>query len=126
MAYAPAYMLPDFAQSPDTARPLTLLTEDTRKAPLLEYRYEDTGETVQAPNIPCNQPVRTRIEALQFGLDQAARGLDAKLKAPGLSARDRTDILYWHKVQTDQIEKAIKAYAAMPNQGIPVSLPRSL
>ena len=66
-----------FQQTIDQNRPHTCLTGNTKFSGQLEYRYDDTGETVTVPNIWYNQSYRTRAEA---SLWEAERKLESALE----------------------------------------------
>lgn len=122
MVYAAPYMQQNFAQSPDFERPMTLLTEDTKRSGTLLYRYDDTGETALVPNIPCNQTIRTRIATLDYGIEVADRGLETQLKQPWLKPYERDWIKHDHRVQRERVLKIRARLAAQPNHDIPIIL----
>lgn len=70
----PRYDMPcmrsNYAQSLDVARPYTLLTENAKRSGILEYRYDDTLETVLVPNVWYNQTWQMQVETVRF---EAAR-----------------------------------------------------
>jgi hypothetical protein len=64
--YVPAYLRPDFAQSLDRSRSRTLLTSHPSRSPDLQYRYDDSGQTVTVPNIWYNQTIEARVGHLRW------------------------------------------------------------
>jgi hypothetical protein len=55
---------PTFAQDLDTDRPHTLITENTKRACVLLYRYDDTQELVAVPNSDYKQTYQERVDAM--------------------------------------------------------------
>lgn len=120
MAHIAPYQMPDFEQSPEFGRPMTLLTKDTKRDHLLTYRYDDTGEMVRVPNVPCNQTVRTRIETLDYYLEVGERCLEAKLNQPWLKGSEREWTIRDHKATRERVLAIRAKLAAQPNLDVPV------
>ena len=59
-------MTTQFAQGIDTSRPHTLLTSDVTHSGSLLYRYDDTQEMINVPNIWYNQPFQVRVAVVRF------------------------------------------------------------
>lgn len=62
---APVVSRPSFHQSVDASRPHVLLTLDLARSGSLHYRYNDTGEEIEVPNIWYNQPYVDRVAELR-------------------------------------------------------------
>lgn len=95
-AHAPAYLQPDFAQSPDFSRPMDLLTEDAKHSGSLVYRYRDDQTTVTVPNIPANQPLETRRAYLAWTRDQRIHGFAAQVQTKATMASEQ-----WGRLERD-------------------------
>lgn len=54
-----------FTQSIQIDRPHTLLTRNVRRSGQLTYRYEDTGEEIDVPNVWYNQTYQMRVNYLR-------------------------------------------------------------
>lgn len=79
-----------FQQTIDADRPHTLLTLDTRTSGTLRYRYDDTQQEVEVPNIWYNQTYKERAEAVRWQAqtrEEAARWY-AKYPPVGQAAPD--------------------------------------
>ena len=63
-------MQKNFTKSVDQNRPHTCLTADPKNSGQLEYRYDDTGETVVVPNVWYNQSFRTRANVMVWDAER--------------------------------------------------------
>ena len=71
-----------FIQSIDVSRPHTLLTKNTKWSGSLVFRYDDTGELVNSPNVPYNQTFQVRAEAIRWDADRLEAQGAALVKNP--------------------------------------------
>lgn len=75
-------MITPFQQSLDKARPHTLLTSNPKTCGSLDYRYDDTQETVRVPNIWYNQPSYLIVSYLRWKAQVKDESADSLLKYP--------------------------------------------
>jgi len=84
-------MIHNFQKAVNHRRNRTLLlTDSKRNANLLEYRYEDTGETIVVPNIWYNQTNDMQSSFLLFQAEQAIEKADVWSKTPPANTSSTT------------------------------------
>lgn len=103
--HVPDYKRAGFQQSIDAERPHTLLTPDTRKSGTLRYRYDDSLEEIEVPNIWYNQPYMVRVEMLGWQAEIKEEAADRYVKYPpiGQSAADVAIVVEGYRAQAARI-----------------------
>lgn len=120
--YVMACMRPNFSQSIDTSRPHTLLTENMKRSGTLEYRYDDTLETVLVPNVWYNQTWQVRVEAVRFDATRADEQAQKYEKNPpyGMTAQMAADIARRYRERAVRIRAEADRMAAAAKVAHPV------
>lgn len=125
--YTMPCMYPNFAQVLDIHRPHTLLTTNARRSGVLEYRYDDTQETVIVPNIWYNQTWQTRVEAIRFDAFLAEEQAQKYEKNPprGVTPKMAADIARRYRKRAARIRSEADRMAAACVDGYPVQASRA-
>lgn len=81
-----------FEQSLDRSRPHALIAPDDKNPKSwahLQYRYLDTGEIVEVPNVPYNRTSELRAKQCRFEAQRFLRSAEHAAQNPLLKPRDR-------------------------------------
>jgi len=94
-----------FQQTIDANRPHTLLTVDTRSRGTIRYRYDDTLEEIEVPNIWYNQPYTDRAEAVRWQAKLKEEAADRYAKYPpiGQSTADVAIVVEGYRARAARI-----------------------
>lgn len=115
-----------FEQQLDVSRPHTLLTQDVNRAGRLQYRYDDTQELVEVPNVWCNQTYQTRVAAVRWDaklMDEKANFLEDNPN-PDLTRGAVADIVGRYRAKAERIRAEASRIEMSGEQDRPVAAGR--
>lgn len=117
----------NFAQCLDVQRPHTLITDGPNRSGTLEYRYDDTAETVVVPNIWYNQTWQVRAAAARYeasAIDERAHRYE-QLPPGGVSPREAADIARRLRIRADRLRADAARMVAERDDARPVLVSRT-
>jgi hypothetical protein len=99
-----------FAQQLDRKRPFWLMTANPQNSGRLQYRYLDTGELVEVPNIWYNQTLHVLLKAAQWKASELFKTMTRfeQGDVPGYSPQVSRAIAYNYKQTLDHMHAEIR------------------